>query len=281
MCKADGAAVTSWEYPTAGGIGCNEQSKNDTENYLLFLQELRQRLPDKTISAAVGLNPFVNGSTDEPSTDVSGFAAVLDYIEIMNYDVWGDFSPTVGPNSPLDDACAAEEDREGSAVSAVWAWRNAGFQPDQIVLGVAGYGHSYRVATDNAYYDAENKTLQLYAPFDKQDQPRGDSWDVGQSTTDQCGDSQSAYTGIFSYWGLLQQNYLNTSGMPADGIEYRWDSCSATVRVIRAQPLACRQVDLLTWHVRSAFHIQPHRASDDILRRRSLHGYVTKVTTLR
>lgn len=219
----------SWEYPGAAGIGCNERSDNDTANYLLFLQELRQRLPNNTISAAVGLTPFAD------ATNVSSFASVLDYIEIMNYDVWGDFSPTVGPNSPLADECAPEGDRKGSAVDAVWAWRNAGFSPDSIVLGVAGYGHSYRVTTDDAYNDTESKTLRLYALFDKQDQPTGDSWDVGESTTDQCGNSQNAHTGIFSLWGLHQQNYLNSSGLPADGIDYLWDGCSATVSTLWAR----------------------------------------------
>lgn len=226
--KAYCHAPTSWEYPGAPGIGCNIYNKDDTANYLLFLQELRERLPNKTITAAVALTPFINGSTGQPSTDVSGFAAVLDYIEIMVYDVWTAASPSVGPNSPLYDACAPDGDQFGSAASAVSAWGNAGFQPEKIVLGVAGYGHSYRVASCNAYA-TENKTLQLYAPFNKQDQPTGDSWDIGGSTTDQCGNSQNAHTGIFSFWGLIQQKYLNSTGFPADGIEYRWDNCSDTV----------------------------------------------------
>lgn len=232
-------AATSWEYPSAIGIGCNQRSENDTANYLLFLQELRERLPNKTISAAVALTPFVNGSAGEPSTDVSVFASVLDYIEIMVYDVWTASSASVGPNSPLYDSCASAEDRQGSAASAVSAWTVAGFQPEQIVLGVAGYGHSYRVATDDAYYDTENKILQLYAPFNWQDQPRGDSWDVGESTTDQCGNPQNAYTGIFSFWGLVQQNYLNSTGLPAHGIEYGWDSCSETVSAFYKHIILC------------------------------------------
>ncbi|TFY56462.1 hypothetical protein EVJ58_g7623 [Rhodofomes roseus] len=202
-----------WEYPSQTGIGCNEQSPNDASNYLLFLQELRSRLPSKTLSAAVGLKPFLD-SSGSPMTDVSGFYSVLDYIEPMNYDVWGSFSSS-----------------EGSATSAVKAWSAAGFKADKIVLGVAGYGHSFRVTKENAYVSSTNKTLRMYASFDTEGQPNGDSWDTaapGTTATDECGNPSSAVTGIFNYWGMYQQGFLDASGMPADGIDYLWDSCSST-----------------------------------------------------
>jgi chitinase len=80
----------SWEYPNHQGIGCNTISANDTSNFLAFLQELRlDPIGAKlTISAAVALTPFKDASGN-PSTDVSGFAEVFDYIALMNYDVWG------------------------------------------------------------------------------------------------------------------------------------------------------------------------------------------------
>ncbi|KAH9926799.1 glycoside hydrolase superfamily [Fomitopsis serialis] len=219
-----------WEYPSQAGVGCNEQSPNDASNYLLFLQELRSRLPSKTLSAAVGLKPFL-GSSGSPMSDVSGFYSVLDYIEPMNYDVFGSFSSSVGPNSPLADACAPTADQEGSAMSAVKAWSAAGFKADKIVLGVAGYGHSFKVAKANAYVSAANKTLRMYAPFDAAGQPNGDSWDTaapGTTATDVCGNTSSAVTGIFNYWGMYQKGFLDADGNPADGIDYLWDSCSST-----------------------------------------------------
>ncbi|KAG9316848.1 glycoside hydrolase family 18 protein [Chiua virens] len=132
-----------WEYPNEQGIGCNTISPNDTQNFLYFLQELRAdpvgaRL---TLSAATSIVPFRDASGN-PSIDVSGFAEVLDYIAIMNYDVWGSWSPAVGPNSPLNDTCAPPDYQDGSAVSAIKAWTAAGIPVNQIVLGVASYGHS-------------------------------------------------------------------------------------------------------------------------------------------
>jgi hypothetical protein len=52
-------------------------------------------------------------------------------LALMVYDVWGSWSPTVGPNAPLNDSCAPTADRDGSAVSAVNAWTSANFPANQ------------------------------------------------------------------------------------------------------------------------------------------------------
>ncbi|CAE6420051.1 unnamed protein product [Rhizoctonia solani] len=59
-----------WEYPNAAGIGCNTKSPNDTENFLLFLKELRTALPNATLSAATAITPFLSAD-GTPSTNVS------------------------------------------------------------------------------------------------------------------------------------------------------------------------------------------------------------------
>ena len=80
----------SWEYPNKQGIGCNVISPDDTPNFLAFLQELRSQPGGKdiTVTAATSIVPFA-GADGSPSSDVSGFAGVFDYITLMNYDVWG------------------------------------------------------------------------------------------------------------------------------------------------------------------------------------------------
>jgi len=50
--------------------------------------------------------------------------------DLMSYGVWGPWSSTVGPNAPLNDSCAAVT--QGSAVSAVGAWENAGFPRSKV-----------------------------------------------------------------------------------------------------------------------------------------------------
>lgn len=71
-------------------MGCNIVSSSDSDNFLSFLQLLRadSTMANLTISAATSIEPFM-GTNGSPKTDVSGFAKVLDYVAIMNYDVWG------------------------------------------------------------------------------------------------------------------------------------------------------------------------------------------------
>ena len=79
---------SSWEYPNSLGVGCNEKSDSDAANFLSLLQAIRADPAGKNLylTAAVSSTPFT-GSDGNPMTDVSGFAAVLDHIAIMNYDV--------------------------------------------------------------------------------------------------------------------------------------------------------------------------------------------------
>lgn len=61
----------------------------DSANFLLFLQELREALPSGAlITAATQVWPFA-GPDGNPLKDVSAFAKVLDWILVMNYDIWG------------------------------------------------------------------------------------------------------------------------------------------------------------------------------------------------
>lgn len=211
-----------WEYPGKQGVGCNVVSSNDTANFLEFITELRQQAPNLTLSAAVSVLPFVD-STGNPSTNVSGFAQQLDWIEIMNYDVFGSFSTVTGPNAPLDDSCSPNP--SGSAKSAVAAWTQAGFPADQIVLGVPSYSHSFSVPSSTA---APNGQIQLYTSFSAANEPQGDAWDyIPPGSLDVCGNSQGP-NGVFNFWALIGYGYLNSDGSVASGMLSTFDNCSQT-----------------------------------------------------
>ncbi|EPQ57125.1 chitinase [Gloeophyllum trabeum ATCC 11539] len=219
-----------WESPVNQGIGCNLVSPHDTANFLALLRELRAHPLGRalTITAATGINPFA-GPDGDPLTDVRAFTDVLDYIEVMNYDIWGSWSDTVGPNAPLNDTCAPPADQQGSAVSALRAWSTAGMPAHQIVLGVAAYGHSFRVAKKDAIV---NGSMVAYPPFNASAQPAGDKWD-DPAGIDECGNDE-AVGGLFDFWGLIQAGFLTSEGNRAPGIIFRYDDCTKTPYVYDA-----------------------------------------------
>ncbi|EKM79886.1 hypothetical protein AGABI1DRAFT_72570 [Agaricus bisporus var. burnettii JB137-S8] len=221
--KLDGLDF-DWEYPGRQGIGCNTISPSDTANFLALLQELRRDpLGAKlTISAAVSIAPFA-GPDGMPSKDVSAFAKVLDWIAIFDYDIWGPWSPTVGPNSPLDDSCETPDNQFGSGASGVKAWNEAGIPMDQLILGVPSYGHSFRVRKADAFVNGTD-TLASHPKFDTADPPVGDSWDDAAGN-DECGVAQGP-GGNIDFWGLIEQGYLTQNGDFAQGVPHRFDTCS-------------------------------------------------------
>ena len=78
-----------WEYPGRQGDSGNIVGPDDSSNFLSFLQVLRRVLPpDARITAATTTVPFADASGG-PLEDVSDFARCLDWILLMNYDVWG------------------------------------------------------------------------------------------------------------------------------------------------------------------------------------------------
>ena len=185
---------------------------NDSANFLELLKEIRaspKLARNLTLTAATSITPFVGPDGNPvrklptrlfimPSTlivsqmaNVSEFAKYLDYVEVMNYDVWGSWSLTAGPNAPLNDTCAAKHSQKvGSAVGAIAAWTGAGFPADQIVLGVAAYGHSFSVNHTEAFGNntavAGGALSSSYPSFNASNQPSGDLWD-DQPGVDVCG----------------------------------------------------------------------------------------------
>ena len=62
----------------------------DASNFVSFLQALRQDPVGKNLilTASASLFPWKDAN-GEQLKDVSGFAQTLDWVAIMNYDIWG------------------------------------------------------------------------------------------------------------------------------------------------------------------------------------------------
>ncbi|RXW16051.1 hypothetical protein EST38_g9803 [Candolleomyces aberdarensis] len=216
-----------WEYPGVQGIGCNLVNPNDTANFLLFLQEFRGTSLGSSLilSAAVYVTPFADASRS-PSKDVSGFADVLDYIAIMNYDLKSNTAIGAGPSSPMDDSCAPSGAKWGSAASSVAAWSQAGIPTNKLVLGVPAYGHSYVISPSVALNRTNASSLNSFPSYNPSNRAIGDKWD-GPGGLDVCGVSQGP-GGVYTYWGLIEEGFLNPDGSAGDGVISRYDECSET-----------------------------------------------------
>ncbi|KIK76576.1 glycoside hydrolase family 18 protein, partial [Paxillus rubicundulus Ve08.2h10] len=214
-----------WLYPNSRCFGCNTMSANDTQIFLSFLQELRKDPVGAklTVSAATYVLPF-NDATGNPSTDLTGFAEVLDYITIINYDAFGWWSATVGPNAPLNDACTPPDDRAGSAVSSVKTWNDAGIPFNKIILGVPAYGHGFPVSPSDAFFRGSKTELATFPKFNAPKLTIGDAWD-DTGRVNVCG----VYEGprdYWEFWSLVDGGILTSKGDLAQRLYYCYDPCS-------------------------------------------------------
>ncbi|KAK7432897.1 hypothetical protein QQZ08_000368 [Neonectria magnoliae] len=207
------------------GLGCNTINEDDTVNFLSFLKELRKEPAGKDLflTAAGSLFPW-NNASGVASSELSGFASVLDYIMVMNYDLHGAWSPTGGPNAPLYMACDPRN-TQGAGNEGINKWLAAGIPSSQVVLGVPAYGHGFSVNKTSAF-DSNGK-LNEYPPQNRSHRFQGSSWD-SDPPVDDCGNAQLP-GGTYTFWSLITEaGFLDDSGKPAPGISHAFDNCSKT-----------------------------------------------------
>ncbi|KAJ1795705.1 hypothetical protein LPJ59_004191, partial [Coemansia sp. RSA 2399] len=211
-----------WEYPGRAGDGCtNPDMANDTPNYLIFLTNLRTAFTakfgagKKIISMAVRVQPFdINGS---PTNDVSGFAKVVDYINLMQYDINGAWNNVTGPNAPFN----FEEGKglQDSFVSAIDAWTGAGWPANQINAGLAFYGRS-TIALEDMTADPTNQYQPQSTTI-----PQGDEEDA--TWPDPC-TQVSTFSGTWQWKHLRDQGVLPSPETAASPWVRQWDPVSQT-----------------------------------------------------
>ncbi|KAF7332012.1 MPN domain-containing protein [Mycena kentingensis (nom. inval.)] len=203
LYQLDGVDI-DWEYPGHQGEGDNVVSPSDSNNFLLFLQALRKSLPGAKLSAAVLPTPFF-GTDGKPMQDVSAYCQILDWVTIMNYDVWGSSSKP-GPNAPLSDRCKNSTQPEASAYAAYAAWTKAKCAAQKLVLGVPSYA-----------YLSKSSATRL----------RGRSNSVTLSSD---GD-QIQFRELLEQKALVRMNTSDRYGPQftgGGGFERNWDDCSST-----------------------------------------------------
>ncbi|KAJ2732055.1 hypothetical protein IW152_004092 [Coemansia sp. BCRC 34962] len=219
--KLDGIDI-DWEYPGRMGNTCNIiDEKNDTPNFLKFLKDLRAALDTaftdekKLITMEVCVEPFdVNGA---PSTDVAAFAKVVDFANIMQYDINGAWNNITGPNAPFN--FKKDMGMQASFVSAIDAWTNAGWPANQLTAGIGFYGRSTTTAGDMTK-DPENQYQEQLKEV-----PLGDKDDA--PWTDSCAGTTSN-SGIWQWKHLRNEGVLTSPDIAAAPWVRQWDDESKT-----------------------------------------------------
>lgn len=141
-----------WEYPCSdiAGIDCDPA---DRENFTLLLQELRDVLgQDRIVSIAVGASAgFIR------DTEMDKVAKIVDYVQLMTYDMIGSFSNVAGHHAALG---ATKGDTSGSNTrDIVELFHNAGVPYEKLVVGAAFYGRHFQVESSE-----NNGLLQPSSP---------------------------------------------------------------------------------------------------------------------
>ncbi|KAG1755573.1 glycoside hydrolase family 18 protein [Suillus lakei] len=203
-----------WEYPGQAGSQGNTESPSDEENMLEFLKLLRQRLPPSAkISAAVQDTPFA-GPDGQPIKDASGFAEIVDWCLLMNYDDFQAATPP-GPNAPLYDGCGNSTQPSQNAVSGYNAWTSAGFPANKLVLGLAGYGYVSNIGVNHLRQRRSPEAPRLHR--------------LARRTTVYSDDDHQVQFRDLVSKGILQRNGDGTyAAVPSSGFQRSWDKCSAT-----------------------------------------------------
>ncbi|KIM46067.1 glycoside hydrolase family 18 protein [Hebeloma cylindrosporum] len=214
--ELDGIDI-DWEYPGKGGGSGNHVSSDDATNFLLFLKHLRTILPPTArISAAVETTTFVD-SGGAPMQDLREFASVLDWILLMDYDVWGS-SSRPGPNAPLHDACNNSSQPDASAVAGFNAWTSANFPACKIVLGLPSYGYISSSTAEHLRTRSRSTRIQRESS--------------SIAVISEGGDTQIQFRDLVRQGALIRSSGSDQNSTAAfvanAGFERRWDSCSDT-----------------------------------------------------
>ncbi|MCF7752544.1 glycoside hydrolase family 18 protein [Bacillus subtilis subsp. subtilis] len=174
----DGVDI-DWEFPVYGGPLEITDRPQDRRNMTLLVQEFRRQLDvagkarsqHLLLTAALPAGRVQTDGAYDParSYELKALGQVLDFINLMSYDMGTGFSAVSTFNAPLRevpaDPLAAAQRRWNNVEGAVAYYQQHGVPASKLVLGVPFYGRGFRVTGD-----ANDGLYQPYgAPFDAGD----------------------------------------------------------------------------------------------------------------
>ncbi|KAG0147824.1 hypothetical protein CROQUDRAFT_106169 [Cronartium quercuum f. sp. fusiforme G11] len=205
-----------WEFPNAAGIGCNSFDKSDVE--------LRKQWPKATYTAAFAVGGLIGASGGLATQEETKLLIEnLDTVKMMVYDVFGVYSKTTGPLSPIRGTCAPEN--PASVESSLVAFTKMGFKSNQLSLGLAGYGRSYELLSPTIVPRKVVNYLSYFYQNHTGKAPEGGKTDDPQMI-DVCG-VDTPRAGIWLVKELIEKGYLSEDQSKGqNGYKRTKDDCS-------------------------------------------------------
>jgi len=150
-----------WEYPTIAAAGIDARPE-DKETFTWLLQEIREAL-DSIETEEHLLLTIAAGASEHylKGTEMDKVAAILDYVQVMTYDLGSAYIPFTGHHTNLYNYAKAKS----SGKSAVDMFIEAGVPPEKIVIGAAFYSRKWDgVVNANNGYRQEADTIGDFGP---------------------------------------------------------------------------------------------------------------------
>lgn len=129
-----------WEYPCSDQAGIDFDPR-DRENFTLLLQELRAVLGSRILSIAAGAGDYFIRDTE-----MEKVAQIVDYVQIMTYDMRSGFTHQAGHHASLYASKGDASSRNTAAMTELF--HSAGVPLEKLVIGAAFYSRRWTGVSD-------------------------------------------------------------------------------------------------------------------------------------
>jgi chitinase len=169
-----------WEYPGEQGCSLNTYNINDTDNLLNLLKIYKKEIKND-ISMSVNVKPWLNSNNTRINYKIDHIK-YLNWINIMAYDINGNWSVSTGPNSPFKKGNNSVD--TSSVEDSFNSWKKLGFKNNQINIGIPFYGRGL-LTNKNPKIQYNNLINEI---------PRGDETD--ENSEDKCNNDIKSFSGL-------------------------------------------------------------------------------------